>query len=762
MKVEFIAIQNFRKLKCSQIDFSDKETLFVGANNSGKTSAMDALINFLSPNKKKQTDTDTGSTQNNKFHTTDFTLSNWHDINNFGQSWLTNKEQVGNDLFEWQALCPSIDVWLNVELNEVQKVTHLIPTLKWNGGALGVRLIYQPKDIEVLKSEFLVDYSAADDLLKSEQTPELILWPKSLRDFLDRKLSNHFEVKAYLLDTDKMNKNSTIPQPLMAKQEPLASYPFHGLFKVDVIEAQRGFSDPNSSHGNSNKSDGNLSAQLNQYYSKHLNPTDLPDKKDIKALEAIGSAKKSFDERLNESFKDALGEIKGLGYPGFNDPDIQLSSQVNPVDSLDHEAAVLFTVQKHGEATDLDFSLPEKYNGLGYKNLIYMVFRLIAFRDNWLRAGKVGKRRTEEDIAIEPLHLVLIEEPEAHLHAQVQQVFIRKAYDVLSKGASQNLSTQMIVSSHSSYLVHEVNFENLRYFQRIAAEGVTNIPLAKVIDLSGVFGEKGKRKTEEKQTAEFVARYLKATHCDLFFANGIILVEGAAERMLLPHFINTHFNGDKGLSSSYISILEVGGAHAHRLKPLIEALGLPTLVITDTDAAGTDKIKRQPMRGKGYISGSDTLNSWFSLKDQSLDEILDLDFKDKVKGNVRAAYQYGIQVEFSDSEDSQEAIPYTFEDAIALSNIELIKGLIKPTGMLSKMKKALELDTLDSCCAGLYKALEKDKAQMALDLLFDVEPEKLQIPQYIQEGLEWLQSELVSASSDFLPKTILPAEVGNE
>jgi predicted ATP-dependent endonuclease of OLD family len=54
MKIKFIAIQNFRKLKCSQINFSDKETLFVGTNNSGKTSAMDALINFLSPNKKNK------------------------------------------------------------------------------------------------------------------------------------------------------------------------------------------------------------------------------------------------------------------------------------------------------------------------------------------------------------------------------------------------------------------------------------------------------------------------------------------------------------------------------------------------------------------------------------------------------------------------------------------------------------------------------------------------------------------------------------
>lgn len=47
MKIDFIHIQNFRKLKDCRIDFSEKETIFVGANNSGKTTAMDAMIKFL-------------------------------------------------------------------------------------------------------------------------------------------------------------------------------------------------------------------------------------------------------------------------------------------------------------------------------------------------------------------------------------------------------------------------------------------------------------------------------------------------------------------------------------------------------------------------------------------------------------------------------------------------------------------------------------------------------------------------------------------
>lgn len=48
-------------------------------------------------------------------------------------------------------------------------------------------------------------------------------------------------------------------------------------------------------------------------------------------------------------------------------------------------------------------SLSEKYNGLGYKNLIAMVFKLMSFRDQWMRVGKAGKRKLEDDAFIEPL-----------------------------------------------------------------------------------------------------------------------------------------------------------------------------------------------------------------------------------------------------------------------------------------------------------------------------------------------------------------------
>jgi predicted ATP-dependent endonuclease of OLD family len=71
-------------------------------------------------------------------------------------------------------------------------------------------------------------------------------------------------------------------------------------------------------------------------------------------------------------------------------------------------------------------------------------------------------------------------------------------------------------SAHSSYLAHEVGFEKLRYFKRKPATGPHDVPTADVIDLSCTFGSGKIRSDDVLQTAQFVARYLKTTHCDLF------------------------------------------------------------------------------------------------------------------------------------------------------------------------------------------------------------------------------------------------------
>ena len=348
--------------------------------------------------------------------------------------------------------------------------------------------------------------------------------------------------------------------------------PEKALVRIDEINAKRVFGDESDS-GDGLKQEGRgsrqLSRQLRRYYSEHLDPLKDPDPADLKALDAIEQAQTAFDQRLAESFKEALTEVQGLGYPGVTDSkDHHFNSSLKPAEGLDHDTAVQYEiesmVEKDGEVAPI-LRLPEFFNGLGYQNLVSMIFRLMSFRDAWMRVGKAGKDKAL-DSEVPPLHLVLVEEPEAHLHVQVQQVFIRRAYQVLRRhadlGAKKTLQTQLVVSTHSSHVAHEVEFACLRYFRRLPADMKTRVPISTVVNLSEVFGS-------ETDTKRFVTRYLKALHCDLFFADAAILVEGPAERMLVPHFIKQHY---QRLDERYITMLEIGGSHAHRLRPLIEHL----------------------------------------------------------------------------------------------------------------------------------------------------------------------------------------------
>ena len=761
MKIAHIDIQNFRKLKTCRVELAGESTIFVGANNSGKTSAMDALIMFLKKSKRKE------------LSTTDITLSNWVAINKIGTNWMGLDEEQSPDLAldSWRAQLPAIDIWLEVDESQIHYVSHIIPTLDWDGGLLGVRLILEPKDPEKLYKAYCKAHSAAKQTVANRKVEEkeatasnLALWPTSMRDFLERKLQEFFEVNAYVLDPEAAHEVN--PQPFTELMEALDGDPIDGLFKIDIINAQRGFSDPNSGEGAAN-TDRRLSAQLRYYFDKHLDPNELPDASDLDALEAMETARTAFDQKLKTSFSDAIGELERLNYPGFSDPKILLSSKVNPLEGLKHDSAVQFKVIQSEDHLSDTFCLPEKYNGLGYQNLISMIFNLIRFRDEWMRVGKAGKREEGSSKPIEPLHLMLIEEPEAHLHAQVQQVFIKKAFSVLRNHPDlkdkKQFATQMVVSTHSSHIAHEADFTGLRYFRRNPLISVLEVPSARVVNMSATFGavrKKTKREspknTQEQEiiaTAQFATRYLKTTHCDLFFADAAILVEGPAERMLVPHFIKNNY---PDLDRSYISLLEIGGSHAHRLRPLIESLGIPTLVITDLDSIKSESTgKARPIMGHKLRTGNDTLKTWAPAK-KLLDEVLSATLENKMAsdGKVRIAYPCATSIQFKDAKDEAEqpkpeqAIPYTFEDALVIANLPVFRKMKGTAGLIKKMSEAANKPSLDEACQSMFDALDKNakKAEMALDLLYSVDPSTFKPPQYISEGLEWLKNKVINSS----------------
>lgn len=765
MQIKFIEVASFRKLLATRIDLSDTTTLFVGANNSGKTSAMLALRRFLSPRRCP-------------FELHDFTLCHWGAIEAIGQTWLDARsadKTVTLDLEPWKPLLPALDMWLQVEPTEMHLVRDLIPTLDWEDGWLGVRLRYEPNDLEKLYKEFISAITEANELRaaalaehakqqadstsKAASPPKLTLWPTTLIDFLSRRLERYFTIRAYNLDPSKLvglDKSQAKPQVLPDSSLPIEGDPLKGLIRVHDIPAQRGFGEEAAREDDEDAPAGvpgtRLSEQLRSYYSKHLDPTKGPDIKDLGALQAIEAAQDAFDERLTESFAAAFEEVEGMGYPGVTDPRPKVSTRLKAIDGLNHSASVTFVVDvttEKGEVTPI-LRLPENNNGLGYQNLISMIFRLMSFRDAWMRKGKASVGTNQ--LVIEPLHLVLIEEPEAHLHAQVQQVFINKAYAVLRKhddlGKSTRLRTQLVVSTHSSHVAHEISFGCLRYFRRLPAGMIAKVPVSTVINLHEVFGT-------EDETERFVTRYLRAQHADLFFADAAILVEGPAERMLLPNFIRAKY---AKLNQSYVSLLEIGGSHAHRLKTLIEHLGLLTLIITDLDSEDASGSSIQPAKGTGQKSNNDTLKSWLP-KLVEIDALLDATKAAKTIENpgdplfaLRVAYQCPVQIPLSDSGPLVTAYPYTFEDALAFENLTFF-GSLQGVGLVRKFREAISNGgTVEQIGKAMYEALRSGKkAEFALDVIQAQQFDTLEVPTYIAEGLDWLQERLAKKQIEILP-----------
>ena len=428
-------------------------------------------------------------------------------------------------------------------------------------------------------------------------------------------------------------------------------------------------------------------------------------------------------------------------YPGFQNPEITIKSRIQIEEAIRHESAVQFAIQGMP-----DLALPEKYNGLGFRNLISIYLKLMDFREQWIKPISEGK-------TIQPIHLVFVEEPEAHLHAQAQQVFVKKAFDALRNNMflteHKDLSTQLVLSTHSNHVVNELDLNCMRYFKRVVDSKLA-IPISNVVNLSNTFGT-------DDDTKRFVTRYIRLTHCDIFFADAVILVEGPAEKILVPRFIKK-----EELDSYYISVIEVNGRHAHSFRSLLEKTGIATLIVTDIDAAekriGKDGKEHESSvitaKGKNYHTGNPTIKAWLVGKEK-VDDLLTLTEKDKIVGNIRIAFQTPINVKWdAKKEDVDEICPYTFEDALVMTNLSLFQqDKLGKQGAITTMANLCKISTSASeLQTKIFEELEHkggfQKADFANSLLYSEQFDCLVSPAYIQEGLIWMKKYLDSNGTE--------------
>lgn len=725
MKIASVQIRNFRKLKNCHIDFGERETVFVGANNSGKTSAISAIVWFLK--------------NNERFTLREFTATNWAQINALGDHWL-EKDTVDEQWLDphlWDNIVPSLDLWINIVDGEQYRVNHLIPSLStWDGKKVGVRCQYEPKDIETLYLNYKQAREKVTMLMATKEwekasSPEL--FPKNLCDFLGKgsNLKDFFDVKYFIIDPaiEPKDEDSTQETP----DECLEKNPLEELIRVDTILASRDFSDP---QGQADSEIDTLSKQFQKYYTSSNQEEDDLTPEGLELVNGVAKANETYDAKLKKTFETPVKELKNINYPGFQNPEITIKSKIQIEEAIRHESAVQFAIQGNPE-----LALPEKYNGLGYRNLISIYLRLMDFREQWLKAISEGK-------IIQPIHLVFVEEPEAHLHAQAQQVFVKKAFEALRNNPLLKeqpwLSTQLVLSTHSNHVVNELDLNCMRYFRRVITTGLA-IPISKVINLSDTFGT-------DEETKRFVTRYIRLTHCGFFFADAVVLVEGPAEKILVPKFIKK-----AGLDSYYISVIEVNGRHAYSFRKLIEKTGIATLIVTDIDAAvkkiGADGKEHDcaviTSKGKGQHTGNPTIKNWIVGKDK-VDDLLALDGKGKTIDNVRISFQTPISVHWDAEKGNEEICPYTFEDALVMTNLVLFKQ--------DKLGKKGSITTMANLCKKssspteiqkkIFEKLENNggfqKAEFANGLLYEEQFDSIEAPAYIQEGLVWLKAYLDS------------------
>ena len=381
--------------------------------------------------------------------------------------------------------------------------------------------------------------------------------------------------------------------------------------------------------------------------------------------------------------------------------------------------------------TKSEFIVPIDHNGLGYNNLIN-IYMLIKLKE--LRVGK-------------DFRILCLEEPEAHLHPAMQY----KLFKYLKKlDAEKKLNQQIFVTTHSSNISAVAGIDNMfmmAYDRSVTPQDCINQSL----ELQ--FKDQGKT-NKKSEAKKHLAKFLDVTRSDMLFADKVILVEGIAERLLLPYFME---KCGYAYEDEHVSIVEIGGKHFEHFVELFNdnALKKKVLCITDKDFSWINeegKFKTWKSYSEDKPTHIEKLTERFTFEEFKIvtqncggrtfeDELFLANYNDLdtatalLKMALPESLHETIDLCKLDIAKWQEQLPSI--DGRSQSVIQKYVNSYK--NRIDKEEQNKEFYEMLAFAEIFLHYAKANKGNLALSILTEAESLSLNVPCYIKEGIEWLK-----------------------
>ena len=660
MQLAKIRIKNYRLLVDAELEVDPKTTLIVGRNNTAKTSCFECIGKVL---------------DGTQFSFNDYPLLKRENLYTDFASFMA-KEITFEDLCE--RLEPiSIEFLVDYSLDAPED----------NLGALSPFII----DVDVDTTTALI--RAEYKLKADEKSIWKILEPSyyvngifSPDDDVHNAIISSFH-KLFEMTIYAINPKNAEDKQIKKQKELSELFPFH------IIQAERRL-------GEDGTQDNSLSSLISDFFDMSEDELDPSVSEKVKELRVIvETANKNVQQQSDSILSALVSNAVGFGYPNGEELQLGVTTQLSIDDQIKNQTQLSYTAGTSNER------LPSTYNGLGYKNLIKMEFLLAAFAKKVEKCGDAC------------IPLLFIEEPESHMHPQMQHAFAEYLEAFLAKITS--IGIQTLLTSHSAHIANTMVFSKIRYAQKTKT-GVIYKNL-------NTFAQ------ENPSNIDFIRKYLTITKCDLFFADKAIFVEGASERLLLPDMIDKcakagNFDSQEyKLPAQYYALVEIGGAYAYKFIPFAEFLGIPCLILTDLDSVSGQKgangriyYSSVPV-SRGETTSNETLKWWVRKKKEiPEDDNTQIALTDITSMSPADKTRCRCHIEFQTTENG--LCGHSLEEAIRNVNRTYYGLGDTPT------EDDLEFSG-------------KKKTDFALNLI--CECEDYAVPAYIKNGLVWLNNQQV-------------------